>query len=79
MAITAGTTVADTARPVSTLSAIAGPKDRKTSSVPSISVAVPAATIRPAVTTIGPYSVAVPSAASTADSPASSRRRAAAK
>ena len=39
-----------------TVSAMPGPKARKNSSSPATSAAVPPATIRPAVTTIGRYS-----------------------
>ena len=49
----AGTSSTETSRPVATVIAIPGPKERKKPSVPSISDATPKATTAPAVNTIG--------------------------
>ena len=58
-----------TASEISTVIAIPGPNARKNPSSPAISEAVPPATIKPAVTTIGRYSAVADSAASRRVSP----------
>ncbi len=68
-AISAGTSVIATTMLMTVVSARPGPNARKNSSLPATSAAVPAATMRPAVKTIGATSTTVPRAAATRGSP----------
>ena len=74
-ATSAGTSVIETASVMSVVAARPGPKARKNCRWPTTSAAVPAATIRPAVTTIGATSATAARAAGRRSSPARSRRR----
>ena len=74
-ASSAGTSVTETTRPMTTLSASPGPKSRKNGCRATISAAVPAATISPAVRMIGVYWAVVARAASRRLWPASRRAR----
>ena len=74
-ATSAGTSVTATARVIRVVAARPGPKARKNCRWPTTSAAVPAATISPAVRTIGATSATAPRAAGRRSSPALSRRR----
>ena len=74
-ATSAGTSVSDTASVTSVVAARPGPKARKKSSRPTVRAAVPAATMSPAVRTIGVTSATAPRAAAIRLSPAYRRRR----
>ena len=73
--MSAGTSVIATTMLMSVVSASPGPNARKNSSFPATSAAVPAATISPAVKTIGATSTTVARAAGTRSSPRRSRPR----
>jgi hypothetical protein len=73
--MSAGTRVIDTTIEISVVTARPGPNARKKSSLPATSAAVPAATISPAVNTIGATSTTVARAAATRGSPWRTRRR----
>jgi hypothetical protein len=68
-AMTAGTKVTLTATPSITVSAMPGPSARNVSSLATTSAAVPSATARPAVPTIGEISATARPTASCGDSP----------